>query len=48
MRFFHPSFGNTCVLLESTLISDSANLHRFLEGVLDQDFYELVERPNTK
>ena len=48
MRFFHPSFGNTCVLPKSTLISDSADLHRFLEGIFDQDFYELVERPNTK
>ena len=48
MRFFHPSFGNASVLPKSTLISDSADLHRFLEGVFDQDFYELVERPNTK
>ena len=44
MRFFHPSCGNTCVLPQSTLICDSADLHRFLKGVFDQDFYELVER----
>ena len=46
MRFFHPPFGNTCVLPESTLIRDSADLRRFLEGIFNQDFYELVERPN--
>ena len=48
MRFFHPSFGNTCVLPESTLIRDSADLHRFLERVFGQDFHQLIKRPNTK